>query len=110
MIPFLAFTGVGLFDLLTGPEKRFDQSLALIILFGLPSVLLVWMSLSEKIDFKTVVKVSKKDRFVQLPFSDFYIVLFCSGLLFLGVILIFDPRSIPDRYFTLYTGDIVYTF
>ncbi len=89
--PFLAFTGVGLFDLLFGDGKRVDQSVALVIFFGLPSIILVWLTLSKKFDFKKNMKVSKKESLIQLPFSELYLVFFLSGLLFLGVILIFDP-------------------
>lgn len=84
--PCIAITGVGLYDLYSTGQKRFDQNIVFIILFGIPTLLFVWFLIDKKVEFKDNKKVRKADRLFQLPFSSFSIlvIFILSSLILVG--------------------------
>src|SRR4051812_7800379 len=71
ILPCIAITGVGLYDLCSTGQKRFGQDVVLIILFGMPTLLFAWFLLDKRVEFKDNKKARKADRLFQLPFSYF---------------------------------------
>lgn len=69
IIPCIAITAVGLYDLYSTGLKRFDQNIVFVLLFGVPTVLFTWFLLDKRVEFKANVKSRKSNSWVQLPFS-----------------------------------------
>jgi hypothetical protein len=96
ILPCIAITGVGIFDLLTTGQKRFEQNVAFIILFGIPTILLSWFLLDKRLEFKESAKSRKADRFLKLPFSShssFYVFLFSTLFLVGGLATIIGDKK-----------------
>ena len=86
IFPCIAITGVGLYDLYSTGQKRFDQNIVFIILFGIPTLLFLWFLIDKKVEFKDNKKVRKADRLFQLPFSSFLtlVIFILSSLILVG--------------------------
>lgn len=96
ILPCIAITGVGLYDLYSTGQKRFDQNIVFIILFGIPTLLFAWFLLDKKVEFKDNKKVRKADRLFQLPFSSFstlFIFIISSLFLVGGLAVIFGDKD-----------------
>jgi hypothetical protein len=100
LIPFcIAITGVGLYDLYTTGQKRLEQNIVLIIMFGVPALLFAWILLDKRIEFKDNTKVRKADRLFQLPFSSFSALItfiISSFFLVVGLAMIFGDKYISS--------------
>lgn len=83
IIPFVAITGVALYDLYSTGQKRFDLNVFILVIFGVPAIIFAWLLLDKKTDFKKVVKVRKVERLIKLPIRSFdsYIYFIISSLL-----------------------------
>lgn len=96
ILPCIAITGVGLYDLYSTGQKRFDQNIVFIILCGIPTLLFGWFLLDKKVEFKENKKVRKADRLFQLPFSSFStLIIFIISSFFLvgGLAVIFGDKD-----------------
>ena len=97
ILPCIAVTCVGLYDLLSTGQKRFDQNILFIILFGIPTLLFAWFLLDKKVEFKDNKKVRKADRLFRLPFSLFLLLnffMFSFLILVGGLAIIFGDKDI----------------
>lgn len=96
ILPCIAITGAGLYDLYSVGQKRFDQNIVFIFLFGIPTLLFAWLLLDKRIEFKDNKKVRKADRWLQLPFSSFstlFIILISSFFLVGGLASVFGDKD-----------------
>ena len=96
ILPCIAITVVGLYDLYSTGQKRLDQNIVLIILFGIPTLLFAWCLIDKKVEFKDNKKVRKADRLFQLPFSSFStLIIFIISFLLLvvGLAVIFGDKD-----------------
>ena len=91
ILPCLAITGVGLYNLYSKEQNRFDQNILLIIAFGIPTLLFDWFLLDKRVEFNDNKKVRKADRLFQLPFSSFstLLIFIISSLFLVGGLAIF---------------------
>ncbi|MBN8697017.1 MAG: hypothetical protein J0L87_10840 [Bacteroidetes bacterium] len=97
ILPCIAITGVGLYDLYSTGQKRVDQNIVFIILFGIPTLLFAWFLIDKNVEFKDNKKVRKADRLFQLPFSSFstlFIFIISSLFLVGGLAVIFGYKDI----------------
>ena len=112
ILPCIAITGVGLYDLCSTGQKRLDQNIVLIS-FGILTILLAWFLLDKRVDFKDNKKVRKKAaRFFKLPFasiSTFFIFLFSSIFLVGGVAIIIADKDTSGGLPILSIGLLVFT-
>lgn len=96
ILPLIAIVCVGIFDLYSSGQKRFEQNVALIVLFGLPTMLGAWLLLDKRFKFKEIQKVRQTDRLFQLPFSShstLFIFLFSPLFLVTGIALIISDKQ-----------------
>jgi hypothetical protein len=96
ILPCIAITGVGLYDLYSTGQKRFDQNVVFIIMFGVPTLLFAWFLLDKRVEFKDNKKVRKADRLFQLPFSSFSaLIIFIISSFFLvgGLAVVFGDKD-----------------
>lgn len=107
ILPCIAITGVGLYDLYSTGQKRFDQNIVFIVMFGIPTLLFAWFLLDKRVEFKDNKKVRKADRLFQLPFSSFStLIIFIISSLFLvgGLATIFGDKNTSGGLPMLITG------
>ncbi|MBS1636919.1 MAG: hypothetical protein JST26_13460 [Bacteroidetes bacterium] len=99
ILPCIAITGVGLYDLYSAGQKRFDQNIVFIFLFGIPTLLFAWFLFDKRIEFKDNKKVRKTDRWLQLPFSSLstlFIIIISSFFLVGGLASVFGDKDISS--------------
>ena len=112
ILPCIAITAAGLFDLYSTGQKRCDQDVLLITLFGIPAILFTWLLLDKRVEFKDNKKVRKADRLFQLPFSSFSALILCiisSLVLVGGLAVVFGDKDISGGLPILLLGLLVIT-
>lgn len=111
--PCIASTGAAIYDLYTTGQKRIDQNIVFILLFGLPTILFGYYLYSKKTTFKEENKVREKDRIFKLPFSSVstsIIIIFSTFLLVGGLAEIIDDRDLQSGFPMLLVGVLVIIF
>lgn len=96
-LPCISITGVAIFDLYTTGQKRFDQNILFIILFGTPALLFTWFLLNKKVKFRDDKKVRKNKMLFRLPFSSFstlFIFIISSFFLVAGIAIIVSDKNV----------------
>ncbi len=97
ILPFLAITGIAIVDLLISGNVRFDQNIALLVIFLFPASWLGYGLLDKHSQFASLDKVPFKQRLIRLPFSSFnclFIFSIASIFIFLGVATIFGDMNL----------------
>jgi hypothetical protein len=110
ILPCIAITSVGLYDLYSTGQKRFDQNIIFIILFGVPTLVFIWLLLDKRVEFKDNNKVRKAERWLQLPFSStstLFIFIVASFFLVGGLAATFGDKDTASGFPLLFIGLLV---
>ena len=71
ILPFSAIAAVPIIDIYNNGNKRFDQNISFLIIFGIPALILGWALIDKRTKFREVKKVSSTERLFRLPFNSF---------------------------------------
>ena len=111
ILPFIGVTAVPIFDFLKNGQQRFDQNIAFLIVFGIPTVVLGSALLNKRTKFKEVNKVPSIQRLIKLPFNSFncFIVFILSTFAIVGgLATVIGDKDLPGGLFMLLIGTTVF--
>jgi len=111
--PCLASAGVAIYDLCTTGQKRIDQNIVFMFLFGLPTILFGYCLYNKNTRFKVINKVSEKNIIFKLPFSSVstsLIIIFSSFLLIGGLAEIVHDKDLQSGLPMLLVSLLVIAF
>lgn len=113
IIPFVAITGVALYDLYSTGQKRFDLNILILTVWGVPTIIFSWLLLDKKTDFKNVIKVRKSERLFKLPirsFDSYIYFIIASLLIFSGLGSIYSNNDFSFGLPLFLSGLAVFLF
>ncbi|MFM2048761.1 MAG: hypothetical protein RI955_1309 [Bacteroidota bacterium] len=94
--PFSVVTGLALYEIYSVGQERFNQDILAACIFGIPTVLFIWLWFDKRIEFKENKKVRKADRIPFIQLTSFACILIFSFSIFIivaGLIAIVTHNS-----------------
>lgn len=96
-LPFIAVTGVAIYDLYSVGQKRLEQNIVFLIVYGIPAIIATWLLFDKRVEFKDNKKGSKTERLFVLPFSSYsclFIFIISTFSIVAGLTIIFGDKDI----------------
>ena len=95
------------YDLCTSGRLRLQQNMALLIVFGIPAIITIWLLIDKRISFTERKKVIKSNLLLGLPFSSYaclFIFICSSFAIAAGLAIIFGDKKTMEGLPYLLSG------